>query len=54
MIKKYICPDCGHEIEIDEPELEMDNVFTCEDCGSEFIITKLKPFACESLDDEES
>ena len=58
-MSKFTCPItnkgkvCGHTMELDPHEAEKNNVFMCEKCGAEFIVTSQKPFRYELLEDDD-
>lgn len=49
---RYVCPVCEHTIELDDLEVVVDNLFSCEECGAEYVVVSAKPFRCESLEED--
>lgn len=57
---KFTCPvtldngkPCGHTMELDPHEVQFNNVFMCEKCGTEFMIKSAKPFRYERMEDDD-
>jgi len=50
------CPDCGHEIEFEEPP-DLGDKMTCADCWAYLVVTQLNPvqlsWDTEELDEED-
>ena len=45
------CPECGSNIELDNPETG--ELVTCPDCGTELEIVSTSPLKCEPAPEEE-
>lgn len=48
-----LCPDCKHDLDVEEGELEDGDVLPCSECGSEFEVVSVEPLELKKVSDED-
>ena len=47
------CPKCDAVIDVDEDELDEGDTLSCEECGTDLMVTSVDPLELERADEEE-
>ena len=47
------CPLCDGAIDVEEEDLDQGDIFACEECGAEILVTGVNPLELEAAEEED-
>jgi alpha-aminoadipate carrier protein LysW len=47
------CPECDAEVDVDEFDVEKGDPISCQDCGSNLVVTSVAPIELELSDEDD-